>query len=116
MKDIDMPVVHMIHRKTLEAADADRLVFGIEDACTFAEFLNRTDAGARGADQVRFQNRAGRADDVGGRDLLDEARDIDMGRARMGAGRVVAVEASVRLDQRFVSGQWGILLSHVFPA
>src|SRR3546814_20191370 len=40
------------------------------------------------------------AADVVGRDLADEARDIDAGRAGLDAGRVVAEVAAAGLDQR----------------
>src|SRR3546814_10142930 len=52
------------------------------------------------SDLVLLQDVMRRAADVVGRDLADEARDIDAGRAGLDAGRVVAEVAAAGLDQR----------------
>src|SRR3546814_17562833 len=52
------------------------------------------------SDLVLLQDVLRRAADVVGRDLADEARDIDAGRAGLDAGRVVAGVAAAGLDQR----------------
>src|SRR3546814_20653860 len=52
------------------------------------------------SDLVLLQDVLRRAADVVGRDLADEARDIDAGRAGLDAGRVVAEVAAAGLDQR----------------
>ena len=96
-------VVDVIRRIPLQAADRDRLVLAPEHAGAFAQFLNGTNAGAGGAQQIRFEDRSRGAYQIAGRDLLDEARNVDVGGTGVRAGRVVAVQAPVRFDESFVA-------------
>ena len=99
----------MIHRIALQTANGDGLVFGTQYACPFAKLLHGTDAGACGAEKVCIQYRAGRANQVIGGDLLDEAWDVDVGGARMGAGRVVAKQAAISFDDGLMRGErWNV--------
>src|SRR4051812_37016581 len=44
LEEIDPAIVDVIRRVTLETADHDRLLFGVEYAGAFAEFLHRANA------------------------------------------------------------------------
>ena len=81
--------------KRCSAPDRDRpLLLVVQHAGALAEHLDRAHARAGVAEHVRFQDRPRGAAQVAGRDLADERRDVDLGRARPDAGRVVAVEAA----------------------
>ena len=87
----------------LQPADLHRLAFGdLAHADLFAQRLGRADAGAHAAQDVLVENGLGRAERIAGRDLADEQRDVDRGRARIHARRVVAEIAAVGFDQRLV--------------
>ena len=108
--------VDVIHRVALQPADHDGLVFRAQHAGAFAQFLHRTDARAGRAQQIRFENRPRRADQIVRSDLLDEARNVDVRRAGVRAGRVVAEQAAVGLDQRFLRAQRRKLLGQPLVA
>jgi len=80
-------------------------MFGAEDAGAFTEFLDRADARAGGAEEIRREDDLRRAAQVSRGYLFDKRRDIDMGRARMCARRVKTVEAPVRFDGGGVFGE-----------
>ena len=70
----------------------------IAHAGLLAQHLGRADAGAHAADDVALEDRAAPAPlRIAGRDLADEERDVDAGRAGLDAGRVVAEIAAARL-------------------
>src|SRR5207248_2712379 len=48
------------------------------------------------------------------RDFLNETRNVNMRRTGVGAGRIVAVQAAIGLDQRFLRAQGRQLLSESF--
>ncbi len=56
---VELPVVDVIHRKSLQPADHNRLVFRTEHARTLTQLLHRTHAGAGGAEKIRFENGSG---------------------------------------------------------
>ena len=87
----------------LQAADLHRLALRrLAHAGLLAQRLGRADAGAHAAQDILVEDGLGRADRIAGRDLADEQRNVDRGRARVHAGRVVAEIAAVALDQRLV--------------
>ena len=89
-----------VGRKALQFADPDRLAFGhLADAGLFAQSLGRADAGAHAAEDVCRQDRLAGAVRIAGQDLADEHRNVDAGRARRDARRVVAEIAAVGLDE-----------------
>src|SRR3546814_12210966 len=69
-----------------------------------AQHLGRTDARAGAAEDVLLQDVLRRAADVVGRDLADEARDIDAGRAGPDSGCVVADVVAAGLAQTGLAG------------
>lgn len=101
-KELQGVGVKEIHGVALQAADGDGLVFGAQDASAFAKFLNGADAGAGGAEEIGFEDGAGRAFEIVGGDFLDEFGDVDVSGAGVGAGRVVAHEAAGGLDEGFL--------------
>ena len=87
----------------LQPADLHRLALGdLAHAGFLAQRLGRADAGAHAAQNVLVEDGLGRAERIAGRDLADEQRDVDRGRAGLHAGRVVAEIAAVGFDQRLV--------------
>ncbi len=70
-------------------------MIGPQNAGSFAKLLNGADSRAGRAEEVGFENRLSRAQQILVRDPLDKRRDIDVGGARVNAGRVVAIEAPV---------------------
>src|SRR5262249_47382624 len=85
----------------LQGADVDRLaLLGRTHAGLLAQDLGRADARAGAAHDVLLQDGDRRAPDIVGRDLADEARDVDAGGARLQAGCVVAEVAAAGVDQR----------------
>src|SRR5271154_3129297 len=78
----------------------------LHDARPFAKHGDRADAGAAGSEDVRFEDRQRRAAEIARGDLLDEARNVDVGRAGRSAWRVEAVEAAVGFDDRRLRGEW----------
>jgi hypothetical protein len=90
-----------VGRVTLQQRDLDRLLVAIvEDARAFAEHFDRTRPRARMPHRVGVEDDARRAAHVLAGDLLDEGRDVDMRGTRVGARRVVAVQALAGLEQR----------------
>jgi hypothetical protein len=80
----------------LQPADLDRLALGrLAHAGLLAQRLGRADAGAHAAEDVLVEDRLGRRLGRAGRDLADEERDVDRGRAGGDAGRIVAEIAAV---------------------
>ncbi len=89
---------------TLQLPDLDRLALGLHaHAGLFAERLGRADAGAHAAQDVLVEDRLRRRLGHPGRDLADEQRDVDLGRAGRDAGRVVAEIAAVGGHLRLVA-------------
>jgi hypothetical protein len=87
-----------LRRIALQAADLNRRAPPVVvDAITDAEDLDGADARARVAEEVLGEDRPRCPLDVVGRDLVDERRDVDPGRARLDARRVGAVDAPRRL-------------------
>ena len=87
--------------KRCSRADLNRLlVVAVHHARAFAQHLDRAGARAAGAQNIGVENGAGRAGKIAAGDLLDEARNIDVRGAGGGAGRIEAVQASVRLGHR----------------
>ncbi len=87
----------------LQLADADGLVLGeVAHAGLLAKRLDGADAGAHAAEDVVGEDRLRRALRVVRHDLADEERDVDRGRARLGARRVEAEIAPVGLDEGLV--------------
>src|SRR3546814_3509032 len=91
-----------VHRRVggiaLQQADLHRLaLLRRAHAGLLAQHLGRTDARAGAAEDVLLQDVLRRAADVVGRDLADEARDIDAGRAGLDAGRVRSEEHTSEL-------------------
>ncbi len=86
----------VLHRVALQAADFDGLlVVAMHHAGAFAEHVHGADARAAQAEDVGIENGLGGAAQVAGRDLLDEARHVDVGGAGRGAGGIEAIEAAV---------------------
>jgi hypothetical protein len=102
MVDVDAAVVDVIHGVALEAADGDGLVFGIEDARTFAQFLDRADAGAGGTEKIGIENGARGTEEIAGGNFLDEARYVDVRGTGVRAWRVETHEAAGRLGEGFL--------------
>src|SRR5439155_13804553 len=67
----------------------------VEDACAFAQRIYGTHAPATHAEDVGVENVLGAATHVRGRDLLDERRDVNVGRTGARAGRVETEQAAV---------------------
>src|SRR5581483_2338221 len=77
-----------VGRVALERGDRDRrLTLVLEDAGRLAQDLDRADARARSPEEVLAVDRAGRSEGVAGRELADEAGDVDVGGAGRRAGR-----------------------------
>ncbi len=92
-----------IRRIALQQADLHGLSFGdLADADFLAQRLGGANPSAHAAEDVLVENGLGGRRRMPCLDLPDEHRDIDRGRARLHAGRVVAEIAAVRLDQRLV--------------
>ena len=75
-------------------------IVAMHDARAFAQNIHRTHAGATGAQNIRVKNGESGAAQIAAGDFLDEARDVDVGGARGGAGRVETVEAAIRFRER----------------
>jgi hypothetical protein len=91
----------MVHGVTLEAAYGDWLfVESMEDTRAFAQHIDRADARTTEAQDVGIHNGGGGAGEISSSDLLDEARNVDVGGASRGARRIEAEEAAVRLGER----------------
>src|SRR5690606_20614585 len=89
-------------RVALQPADGDRAMLGAEHASPDAEFVDRANASAGVAHEVRVEDRRRGTENVARGDLADEGRHVDIGWARLDARRIEAVEAAVRLDGRLV--------------
>ena len=90
-------LVEIIHGVALQAADFYRLlVVAMQNAGAFAQNVYRTHAGTACAQNVRVQNSERRAAQVSSGDFFDETRNIDVGGAGSGTGRVEAIEAAIR--------------------
>ena len=88
------------------AADLDRLALGLHaHAGALAEVLGRADPGTHAAQDVGVKDRHRRRIGRARRDLADEQRDVDAGRAGGDAGRIVAEITAVGRDARLVPGQ-----------
>ena len=91
-----------VHGVALQPTDADGFVLAAQHASAFAELLHRADPGTSGTQQIGLQDGAGRAHQVTGSNLLDEARDVDMRGAGVRTRSVVTEEAAVSFDGCFV--------------
>src|SRR6185437_8858350 len=90
----------------LEPADLDRIAFlrGTHTGA-LAQNLGRADAGAGAAEDIGLEDAHARALDIIGRDLLDEAGNVDAGGTGLDAGRVVTEVTAIGLDQRLLPRQ-----------
>ena len=101
--------IEVVHGVALQAADFDRLlVVAMHHAGAFAQHVHRTDARAAQAQNIGVENGLRRAAQIAAGDLLDEARDVDVGGAGGGAGRVEAVEAAVGFARRPLRSEAGM--------
>ncbi len=92
-----------VGRIALQPADLHGLALGgLAHAGFLAQRLCRADPGAHAAEDVLVEDGLRRPDRIARRDLADEKRDVDRGRTRLHAGRVVAEVAAIGLDQRLV--------------
>jgi len=106
LEQSEFVVENVVRRVALQQRDLDRLLIAIvEHAGTLAQDLDGTGARARVPERVRIEDHACRTAQVAGGDLLDERGHVDVRGAGDGAGRVVAVQALVCLEQRGVIGQ-----------
>jgi len=71
------------------------LVVAVIYTGAFAENVYRTDAGAAGAEDVGVENGQRRATKIALGDFLNKTRNVDVGGASGGAGRVEAVKAAI---------------------
>src|SRR5262249_45570125 len=78
-----------------------------------AEHLHRTYAATRPTEEVLLEDRPRAAANVAGRDLLDEGRDVDLGRTRLDARRVGAIEAALGFGARFGFGEERFLVAEL---
>ena len=98
--------VEAVHGVALQPAYLNGLlVVAMVDAGAFAEDVNGADAGATRAENVGFKNSLRGTGEISLRDLLDEARNVDVRGASGGAGRVEAVEAAVGFDKGFLRSE-----------
>ena len=102
LKQIDTSAVHVVHGVTLQPADRNRLPLAAKNTSALAQFLYRANARASCAEQVGFENSSCRASQIPRCDFLDESRDVDVGRARMGTRRVKAHQAAGCFDRCFM--------------
>ena len=94
------PGVERVHGVALQAADLDGLpVVAVQHAGAFAQHVHRADARAAQPQNVGVENGRGRAAQVAGSDLLDEARHVDVGGAGPRARRVEAEQAAIGFGQ-----------------
>ena len=85
-----------IHREPLEQCNLDRLlVISMHHAGSLAQHLHGTRPGATRAQNIRIEDGASRTGKVSTGNFFDEARHIDMRRARHGARRVKTIETSI---------------------
>ena len=90
----------------LQQSDRDGLVLGgIAYAGAFAQILDRAHARAGSAENIFLEDIARRTDEVAAADLVDEARNVDAGRARLRAWRVETEIATIGLDRRLMRVQ-----------
>ena len=105
-KGCDARCEQMIGGIALQRADIHRLVLaGLRTQALLAQHLGRADPRAGAAEDVLLEDGDRRALHVAGRDLADEAGDVDAGRAGLDAGRVVAEVAAAGIDQRLACGR-----------
>jgi hypothetical protein len=87
----------------LQLADLHRLALSdLAHADFFAELFGGADASAHTAQDVLLEDRLGGAERIASRDFADEQRNVDRGRTRVEARRVVAEVAAVGLDYGLV--------------
>ncbi len=114
--DLGAGVVEGLHGEALQVADLDGLVVvAMQDAGAFTEYLHRADAGATDGEDVGGEDGFGGAAEVSGRDLFDEARDVDVSRTGRGTGGIEAVEAAVRLHHSTLSGESRVQVVELLP-
>jgi hypothetical protein len=88
---------------SLQQCDLDRLLVAIiQYAGAFAEHFHGTGARAGMAERIGVENDPGRAAQIPAGDFLDERGHVDVRGASDGAGRIVAEQALVGLEQRRV--------------
>ena len=98
-EDLPAVVEQRIGRMALQAADLHRFMFRrVADTGFLAQLLRRADPGAHAAHDIAVEDGFRCAQVVAGRDLADEERNIDRGRAGGGTGRVVTEITTLRLD------------------
>ena len=95
-----------VGRIALQQADLDGLVFVCVTYAGFlAKYLGRTNPGTHAAHDVLLQDGMRRTANIVAANFLDECGNIDAGRTRCRAGRVIAEVAAIRLDQRLRARQ-----------
>jgi hypothetical protein len=77
-------------------------VFRTKNASAFAQFLYRADAGARGAQEISFEDCRRRSGNVFGRDFLYETRDVDVRGTSVRTGSVKTEQAAIGFNRRLV--------------
>ena len=109
---LDFFFEEIIGREALELADGHGLVFArVADAGFLAKGFDRANAGAGSAHDVGVQNLGGGAFEIAGGDPADELRNVDLRRAGLDAGRVVAEVAARAFDGGAESWSRGGFLS-----
>ena len=98
-----------VHGVALQESDLDGLlVVAMHHAAAFTEDIDGADAGTTQAQNVCIENGVGGAAQIAARDFLDEFRDVDMRRAGLGTGSVVAKEAARGLDYGGLRSEGGM--------
>ena len=96
----------MVHGVALQPSDLDGpLIVAVHHACAFAQHVHRAHPRAAQPQNIRVQDGHGRAARIAAGDLLDEAGNIDVRGAGVGARRIEAVEAAVGFHQRLAASQ-----------
>jgi len=92
--------LHVIGSVTLEQSNQYRLALGVvvTHAAAFAKDFRGAHPGAAAAEDIGFQNGFCCAINVVVTDLADEAGNVDVRRAGLDAGRVIAVQAALAFD------------------
>ena len=115
VEEVPLPRHDAVGGVALEPPDLHRLALGrLPHAGALAEFLGRADARAHAAEDVLLEDRLPGRLGLPGRDLADEERDVDLGRAGLDAGRIVAEIAPVRGDRRLVHRERLVQIGEVF--
>ncbi len=102
--------VGVVQGIALQLADQHRCAFlrVVAYAGLLAKDFGGADAGATAAEDVGRENALGGALQVFVADAVDERRDVDLARAGVDAGSVIAIQAACAFDGGLASGEgWG---------